>query len=42
MKEPPGPEELIGIIRGKVERTNVDKIKPEEVTASGGGVADDE
>jgi ParB family chromosome partitioning protein len=42
MKEPPELEELIGIIRGKVERTNVDKIKPEDVTASGGGGADDE
>ena len=27
---------------GKVERMNVDKIKPEDVTASGGGAADDE
>jgi len=43
MKEPPELEDLIKTIRGKVERTNVDKIKPEDVTASGGaGAADDE
>jgi ParB family chromosome partitioning protein len=42
MKEPPELEELIGIIRGKVERFNVDKIKQEDIVASGGGVADDE
>ena len=42
MKEPPELEELIKIIRGKVERFNVDRIKQEDITASGGGVADDE
>jgi len=42
MKEPPELEELVKTIRGKVERFNVDKIKPEDITASGGGVADDE
>jgi ParB family chromosome partitioning protein len=42
MKEPPELEELIKTIRGKVERFNVDKIKPEDITASGGGAADDE
>ncbi len=42
MKEPPALEELIGIIRGKVERFNVDRIKAEDITASGGGVPDDE
>lgn len=40
MKEPPELEELIKTIRGKVERFNVDKIKPEDITASGGGGAD--
>ena len=35
-------DELIKTIRGKVERFNVDKIKPEDITASGGGAADDE
>jgi ParB family chromosome partitioning protein len=42
MKEPPELEELIRTIRGKVERFNVDKIKPEDITASGGGTPDDE
>lgn len=42
MKEPPELDELIKTIRGKVERFNVDKIKPEDITASGGGAADDE
>jgi len=42
MKEPPALEELIKTIRGKVERFNVDKIKPEDITASGGGASDDE
>jgi ParB family chromosome partitioning protein len=42
MKEPPKLEELMKTIRGKVERFNVDKIKQEDITASGGGVADDE
>jgi ParB family chromosome partitioning protein len=42
MKEPPELEELIKTIRGKVERFNVDKIKPEDITASGGGSADEE
>ena len=42
MKEPPELEELIATIRGKVERFNVDRIKPEDITASGGGAADDE
>ena len=42
MKEPPELEELIRTIRGKVERTNIDKIKPEDITASGGGGAADE
>jgi ParB family transcriptional regulator, chromosome partitioning protein len=42
MKEPPALEDLMATIRGKVERFNVDKIKQEDITASGGGVADDE
>jgi ParB family chromosome partitioning protein len=42
MSEPPPLEELIKTIRGKVERFNVDKIKQEDITASGGGPADDE
>ena len=42
MKEPPELEELIKTIRGKVERMNVDKIKPEDVTASGGTPDSDE
>jgi ParB family chromosome partitioning protein len=41
MKEPPELEELIKTIRGKVDRFNVDKIKPEDITASG-GTPDDE
>jgi len=36
MKEPPALADLIATIRGKVERFNVDKIKPEDITASGG------
>lgn len=42
MSEPPLLEELIKTIRGKVERFNVDKIKAEDITASGGGASDDE
>ena len=42
MQEPPELEELIRTIRGKVERFNVDKIKPEDITASGGGGADED
>ena len=42
MKEPPVLEELIKTIRGKVERFNVEKIKQEDITASGGGASDDE
>ena len=42
MKEPPGLEDLIATIRGKVERFNVGKIRQEDIVASGGGAADDE
>ena len=41
MKEPPTLDDLIDTIRGKVERFNVDKIKQEDIVASG-GVADEE
>ena len=36
MKEPPGLEDLIKTIRGKVERFNVDRVKQEDIVASGG------
>lgn len=36
MLEPPPLEELIKTIRGKVDRFNVDKIKQEDIVASGG------
>ena len=42
MSEPPELEDLIKTIRGKVERFNVDRIKQEDIVASGGGAADDE
>jgi ParB family chromosome partitioning protein len=42
MKEPPELEDLIKTIRGKVDRFNVDKIKQEDISASGGGSPDDE
>jgi len=42
MKEPPPLEDLLRTIRGKVERFDVDKIKPEDITASGGGSPDEE
>ena len=42
MKEAPELEELIKTIRGKVERFNVDKIKQEDIVASGGGAPDDD
>jgi ParB family chromosome partitioning protein len=40
MKEPPQLEDLLKTIQGKVERFNVDKIKQEDIVASG-GAADD-
>ena len=40
MREPPELEDLIRTIRGKVERFNIDKIKQEDIVASG-GAADD-
>jgi ParB family transcriptional regulator, chromosome partitioning protein len=42
MKEPPELAELIRTIRGRLERFNVDKIKQEDITASGGGAPDEE
>ncbi len=42
MKEPPELEALILTIRGKVERFNVDKIRQEDIVASGGGTPDEE
>ena len=40
MKEPPELEDLLKTIRGKVERFNVDRIRQEDIVASG-GAADD-
>jgi ParB family chromosome partitioning protein len=42
MKEAPELEDLLKTIRGKVERFNVDKIKQEDIVASGGGSADED
>lgn len=42
MKEAPPLEELIDTIRGKVERFNVDKVRQEDIVASGGGAPDEE
>src|ERR1700741_4356229 len=42
MKEPPELEDLLKTIRGKVERFNVDKIRQEDIVASGGGAPDDD
>jgi len=42
MKEPPELEDLLKTIRGKVDRFNVDKIKQEDIVASGGGAPDEE
>jgi ParB family chromosome partitioning protein len=40
MKEPPELEDLIRTIRGKVERFNVDKVKQQDIVASGGAPDD--
>ena len=42
MKEAPELHELIKTIRGKVERFNVDKVKQEDIVASGGAAAEDD
>ena len=41
MKEAPELEDLLKTIRGKVERFNVDRIKQEDIVASGGAPDDD-
>ncbi|HET7363296.1 MAG TPA: ParB N-terminal domain-containing protein [Burkholderiales bacterium] len=41
MKEPPALEDLLNTIRGKVERFNVDKVKQEDIVASGGAPDED-
>jgi ParB family chromosome partitioning protein len=42
MKEAPALEDLLNTIRGKVERFNVDRVKQEDIVASGGGAPDDD
>lgn len=42
MKQPPTLDELLGTIAGKVERFNIDRVKQEDIVASGGGAPDDE
>ncbi|HEY5896950.1 MAG TPA: hypothetical protein VIV54_05255, partial [Burkholderiales bacterium] len=42
MKEPPELHDLIRTIRGKVDRFNVDKVKQEDIVASGGGAPDED
>jgi ParB family chromosome partitioning protein len=42
MREPPELEELLKTIRGKVDKFNVDRIKQEDIVASGGGAPDEE
>jgi ParB family chromosome partitioning protein len=42
MKEAPELEDLLRTIRGRVERFNVDKIKQQDIVASGGGAPDEE
>jgi ParB family chromosome partitioning protein len=42
MKEPPELEDLLKTIRGKVERFNVDRIRQEDIVASGGGAPDED
>jgi ParB family chromosome partitioning protein len=41
MKEPPALEDLLNTIRGKVERFNVEKVKQEDIVASGGAPDED-
>lgn len=41
MKEPPTLDELVQTIRGKVARFNVDKVRQEDVVASGGAPEDE-
>jgi ParB family transcriptional regulator, chromosome partitioning protein len=42
MKEPPELEDLMKTIRGRVERFNVDRVKQEDIVASGGGAPDED
>ena len=42
MKEAPELHDLIKTIRGKVERFNVDRVKQEDIVASGGAAAEDD
>ena len=35
-------EDLVKTIRGRVERFNVDKVRQEDIVASGGGAPDDD
>jgi ParB family chromosome partitioning protein len=42
LKEPPDLEDLLHTIRGRIERFNVEKIRQQDITAAGGGLADDE
>jgi ParB family chromosome partitioning protein len=41
MKEPPALEDLLQTIRGKLERFNVDKVRQEDIVASGGAPDED-
>ncbi len=41
MKEPPALEDLLNTIRGRVERFNVDKVRQEDIVASGGAPDED-
>lgn len=42
MKEPPALDDLLRTIRDKVDRFNVDKVRQEDIVASGGGAPDEE
>ena len=41
MKEPPALEDLLNTIRGKVERFNVERVRQEDIVASGGAPDED-
>jgi ParB family transcriptional regulator, chromosome partitioning protein len=41
MKEPPALEDLLNTIRGKVERFNVEKVRQQDIVASGGAPDED-
>src|SRR3954468_2547579 len=42
MKEAPELEDLLKTIRGKVERFNVDRVKQQDIVASGGGAPEED